>query len=499
MRNFKFYLSTLALHARVLGGFLLAASLAVGCGDSPSRDAGSGYDAGDAGGVGDAGDVGTGDADADAGGTENNSPGEFELAGCTSAARGAQPSAQLPQVTNRESEYQIELERWGIHADGTHAQETTDGLNEALAWAKQNGHGTVRLGAGTYLVGEEINAQYAGGVVLPGGLVFALDPDAVIQMAPNDRWNYCVVAVVGAQDVIITGGQIRGERDAHTFAGGGAHDEGHTICIERESERVLVENTRLSHGTGDGVLIVGAGEAGSSSKHITIRKNEIFNHRRQGVSIVGGTNIVVEENEIHHISGVAPQFGVDIESLHYKSQDILIRGNHFHQNQGGDYVNTDGRNVWLVDNIMDQTGLQERQTDGPVVHWAETDQVIRNNTITVTVGSSNGRWAIIGYGSDRETTAVNYIEDNVFHGGGIHMANTRRMQVTGNTVKDWQILGTDVSCLKFDDNAVEYDGGEPYKFRNMYGEASGNTLNGEPVDLAFSPDSPFTNSPPHMW
>src|SRR5690554_2773093 len=190
MRKIEFHSLAGSLNSRALGAWLLAASLAaglaVGCGDSPSGDAQSSYDVGD---------TGTGDPDADAGGTENNSPGEFELAGCTSAARGAQPSAQLPQVTNRESEYQIELERWGIHADGTHAQETTDGLNQAIAWAKQDGYGTVRLGAGTYLVGEEINAQYAGGVVLPGGLVFALDPDAVIQMAPNDRWNYCVVSV----------------------------------------------------------------------------------------------------------------------------------------------------------------------------------------------------------------------------------------------------------------------------------------------------------------
>lgn len=419
---------------------------------------------------------------------------------CRPAPRGKIPSADEPDIANRDRVYGIELSRWNIANNATNAEATTDGLNAAIAWAHENNFGTVRIPAGHYRVGKKTNDQYTEAIKLPGNIALVLDDAATIEMAPNDTWNYCVIEISGKTDVVVSGGTIRGERDAHTYTGGGAHDEGHTICIWNQSERVLIENMHLTRGTGDGVLIVGGGEAGSSSKHIIIRNNEISEHRRQGVSIVGGTNVLIEGNQIHHISGTSPQFGVDIESLNFRSEDILIRDNHFHANQGGDYVNTDGRNVWFVENILDQTGLETRQTDGPIVHWGNTDQTIHGNTITVTAGSSNGRWGIIGYTSGARTNpAANYITDNTFHGGGLHMANTRLLYVTGNTFHDWTILGTDVSCLTLDDNAVNYRDIEPYKFRNMLGTARGNLLNGEPFDLPMTHDEPFTNSPPHMW
>lgn len=418
---------------------------------------------------------------------------------CTPTPRAERPSAKEPLIPSSDREYLIDLQDWGIYDDGTHPEETTDGINQAIAHAAEEGYGTIRLGPGHYLVGKPVNNKYTGAILLPSNIVFALHDEAIIEIIPNDTWNYCVIDINGQRDVILTGGTIKGDRKDHDFAGGGAHDEGHTICIQGASQRVLIENTHLTEGTGDGVLILG-GADDEPSRDITIRQNEISHHRRQGVSIVGGVDIVIEDNEIHHISGTSPQFGVDIESLHYKSRDILIANNHFHQNRGGDYVNTDGKNVWFVDNICDQTGLEERQTDGPIVHWGNTDQTIRGNTITVTVGSSNGRWGIIGYTSGARTNkAANYIEDNIFHGGGIHMADTTLMHVTGNTINGWSILGTDVSCLLLEDNALNYDQIEPYKFRRITGSAKDNLLNGEPIDLPLSNDEPFTNSPPHMW
>ncbi len=419
---------------------------------------------------------------------------------CRTAPRGKRPTAAEPNIPNLDREYTIELARWNIQHNAPNHVQTTDAINAAITWAHENNYGTVHLPAGLYIVGKPTNNKYTEAIKLPGNIAFVLDDAAIIEMAPNDTWNYCVVEVSGKTDVIISGGTIRGDRDEHIYEGGGAHDEGHTICVWQESERVRIENTTLTHGTGDGILIVGGGDDGSSSKNITIRNNNIHNQRRQGVSIVGGTNVVIENNEIHHIAGTAPQFGIDIESLKYNSQDILIHNNHFHANKGGDFVNMDGKNVWFEYNICDQTGVDGRQTDGPIVHWTQTDQVIHGNTITVTTGSSNGRWGIIGYGTnERKNPAANYIINNTFHGGGIHMANTTRMHVTGNTINDWLILGTDVSCLLFDDNKINYQGGENYKFRRMLGTAQDNLLNDQSFDLPMSPDEPFTNSPPHMW
>ena len=39
-----------------------------------------------------------------------------------------------------EIKYTLELGRWGIYNDGTHSNETTKGINNALQWASENGY-----------------------------------------------------------------------------------------------------------------------------------------------------------------------------------------------------------------------------------------------------------------------------------------------------------------------------------------------------------------------
>ena len=426
---------------------------------------------------------------------------------CDFPAPGPRPEVALPEVTNT-GEYTLELERWGVSATGVDPQATTDGLQDALDWAAEQGIGLFRVPAGEYLIGEEGTYNYRAGIVIPSNMVFELDANATIRMDTNDKWNYCVLTVDGGQDVVIRGGHIVGERDTHIYTDGGAHDEGHAICVSGNSERVLIENTELREVTGDGVLIVGSGDAGNSCFDITIRNSEIHHNRRQGVSIVGGVRVLIENNDIHHISGTSPQFGVDVESLSFRSADILITGNRFNQNQGGDLVNTDGTNLWFEDNDCDQTGLAERQSDGPIVHWGKSDQVVRGNTITITVGSSNGQWGLIGYSGDdpdREGRGTrsgnlqpNYFEDNMFIGGGLHMARTGHFVVRNNVIQDGTMLGYNIDCVRIQDNDVTRET-ETYKFRYVAGESSGNVKNGGPVEFLMADDSPYTNSPPSQW
>lgn len=373
-------------------------------------------------------------------------------------------------------------------------------INEAIAWAASEGFGRIRLPTGRYRIGKRLHDHYTGGIVMLDGTVLVMDDATVLQMAPNETWAYCAIVIDGVTDVGVYGGTVRGDRDEHTYLEGMTHEDGHCICVGHESARVEIAGVTLEGPTGDGVAIVAEGGAGSTCRDITIRDSEIARGRRQGISIVGGTNVLIENNEIHHVEGTAPQFGIDIESLDFESRDIVIAGNRFHHNRGGDFVNTDGRNVWFVDNHLDQTGLEGAQTDGPFVHWSNTDQTVRGNTFVVTVGSSNGRWAIIGYSPDgfvRTNPAGNCFEQNTFVGGGLHMMNDSVQHVRGNTFDGFMILGSHLRCLRVEDNTVDH-AGETYKFREVRGLASGNVRNGEPVELPMT-DAPFTSSPPHLW
>lgn len=460
---------------------------------------------------------------------ETDTP-EPTAAVCEIAPPGQRPIVELPTLTNTE-EYILVPSDWGISSDGTNAVASTEGFQEALDWAEENSIGHFIVPAGDYLIGKPGNDVYYAGIELPGNMIFELDQAATLTMDTNDKWNYCAIAIRNKQNVVVRGGHIVGDRDTHVYEGEepqspddfppcgvsenpslffGKHDEGHAICVEGQNGRILIENMELSRVTGDGVLIVGLpdGEELPEVGDITIRGNEIHHNRRQGVSVVGGIRVLIEDNDIHHINGASPQFGVDLEGAGRINRDIVVVNNRFSQNQGGDFVNTDGTNVWFENNVLDQTGLTTTQSDGPYVHWGKSDQVVRGNTFTVTVGSCNGQWGLIGYSGndpDRENRGVrsgntqpNYFENNTFNNAGIHLAKTSHFVVRNNVVTDSLILGYFIECLRLEDNDVTHDR-TTYQFRNVAGEASGNVRNGEPAEFLMADDSPHTNSPPSVW
>ncbi len=443
---------------------------------------------------------------------------------------GVRPTAELPPEHTKE--YTIELERWEISNENKDPIQTRQRMNEAIKWATENGFDKIIVPPGTYLVGENTNDIYSAGIDLQANMTFELSEGTVIKMAPNDRWNYCVINVDGNDNITIRGGEVVGDRSNHTYnEEGKGHDEGHGICVWSGVSHVLIEDIELHELTGDGVLIVGvkgndADKEEKATQHVTIRNTNIHHNRRQGVSIVGGHNIVVENNHIHHIEGTSPQFGIDIEGAGRTDKDILIYQNNFHNNAGGDIVTSTGRNVWIEENVMtqcqvDEDGnydpslpcLLERQVDGPIIHWTETDNVIINNEIRMSIRTVNGFWGVLGYtgGANtppRENPVGNYIAGNTFYDSGIHMANNSRYFIANNTIHEGQMLGFRLTCTRLEDNRMNVVKGENYKLRNVAGKANGNLLNrteGAPTEgdipqhFPMSEDAPYRNSSPVFW
>ncbi|WNG47138.1 right-handed parallel beta-helix repeat-containing protein [Archangium minus] len=420
------------------------------------------------------------------------------LAACPSDPElgpGSEPSAPpLPASPNIPAkECTIDLARWNISNDGTRPDETTDGINAALQALVGEGCGRVKLPTGHYAIGKRLSDSYTGGIVLPSRMTLVMDDNTVLQLRPTDTWAYCVIDISNAHDVGVSGGSIIGDRDVHDFKVNG--EEGHCICIEDESERVAIDRVRLSKAIGDGVLIVAQGEEGSSCKDISITNSEIFDNRRQGISIVGGMRVLIENNEIHHINGTAPQFGIDIESLKYKSQDITIRNNQFHHNRGGDFVNTDGRGVLLERNTM-RDGDGNRYIDGPIIYWSNTDQIIRGNHITMALGSANGKMGILEYShkTPRTNPTRNLVEENTLEGCSIDLMHDSLVTVRRNTVRNASIILYHVEDVELVENTIEKEGRSySYMIHKSTGTASGNILNGTPYEIAITPDAPFSN------
>ena len=402
------------------------------------------------------------------------------------------PVTELPYPEIPEKAYTIELDRWDIPNNRTDPDKTTQNLQKAIDWAVIAGYGRIHVPSGHYLVGRYGNDIYQAGIALRSNMALLLDKDAVIEMAPNNKWNYCVLEVTALDRVVISGGTILGDRDGHTYTprkdGGTAHDEGHLICIQNESTNVTVENVKLTRANGDGILLVGQMGEGSSVKHINILNNELVGNRRQGISIVGGQDVLIAGNEIHHTQGTSPQFGIDVESGIYSSKNIRIRANHFHHNRGGDIVNTDGHNVIVEDNILEQ-GAGSKYIDGPIVYRKNADMTIRRNEITMLSPSVNNWNGIIMYSSDKPkiNPAKTYIYENTCYDCGFYMYKGADLEIRDNKLLNGHLAFYKMNNVTLINNEVEHpDKCWAYRFLKVTGNASGNSYNGEDFALPLS-------------
>lgn len=403
------------------------------------------------------------------------------------------PIVALPYPQIPDKSYTIELDRWDIPSDRTDPDKTTENLQKAIDWAVESGFGRIHVPKGHYLVGRYGNDIYQAGIAIRSNMALLLDDEATIEMVPNDKWNYCVLEVTAREHVVISGGTILGDRDAHTYTprakdGKTSHDEGHLICIQNESAYVTVQNVKLTKANGDGILLVGQKGPGSSVKHINIKHNEIVGNRRQGISVVGGKDVLIENNEIHHTSGISPQFGIDIESGIYSSEDIRIVSNYFHHNRGGDIVNTDGKKVVVDGNILEQ-GEGSTYIDGPLVYRKNADMTIRRNEITMRTQSVNNWNGIIMYSSDKPKTnpAKTYIYENTLNNCGMYMYKGADLEIRDNTLKKGHLAFYKMKNLTLENNSVKHPNKcWAYRFLKVSGSASGNTYNGDSFEIPLS-------------
>lgn len=403
---------------------------------------------------------------------------------------------QLPTISDSPA-YLIDLVQWDIPNNGTDAIKTTTNLQAAIDWAHEERYSQVILPVGTYLVGMEVNDIYQGGIEIHGDTEFVFSPGAILEMATNNKWNYCVISLNG-DDITIRDGIIKGDRNTHIFTprdsdGSTIHDEGHGICVWNSNNRVLIENMEIQDLTGDGSLIV-------DSNDVTYVNNNIYNNRRQGISIVGGIRIEITDNEIHHINGTAPQFGVDIEGPGRIDEDILIQNNYFHHNSGGDIVNTSGENVYILDNIMEQ-GEGSTYVDGPIVSWHKTHNIIARNTVTMLSGSANGRLGYIQYssGGDKGHNRATFVHDNVCNNCGMYMYKSSDADVRRNQFLGYFLAFSDFENALLIDNLVTYSEAHPnlrfcwsYRFENVTGMAEGNYLGETLEELPLSQSEPYS-------
>ncbi|WP_010522429.1 right-handed parallel beta-helix repeat-containing protein [Aquimarina agarivorans] len=406
-----------------------------------------------------------------------------------------QAISSLPYDAIADKEYIIDVEKWEIPNNRTAPVKTTDNLQAAIDWASNEGFGKIRLPKGHYLLGKYGNDIYQAGIELNNNMALLLDKEAVIEMAKNDKWNYCAISINNAKHVVVSGGTIIGDRDSHVYTprqsdGSTVHDEGHLICINGESQFITIENTVLAKANGDGILMVGSkkGATEQKLKNIVVRNNNFSENRRQGISLVGSSEVLIENNEIHHTRGTSPQFGIDMEGAGRINKNITIRSNYFHHNTGGDIVNTAAKNVLVEGNVLTQ-GEGSTYIDGPIVYWKNADWTIKNNDITLLSPTVNNWNGIIMYSNDKPkiNSATTYIMENTCNNCGFYMYKGADLVVEDNYLNNGHLAFWLMKNLTLENNKVAHPQKcWAYRFLEVSGTAKGNTYNEENFDIPLS-------------
>lgn len=169
--------------------------------------------------------------------------------------------------------------------------------------------GTVFIPKGDYSIRVGNGAGF--GIVLKSNIKLLLDSQAIIKLIPTSQEVYYGIFIPrDSENVIVSGGQIFGEREHHI----GTTGEWGFGILCRASKNVIIENIKIKDCWGDGIDITSSGETDDKkSKDVIIRNVVCENNRRNNLTLGGVEHIVIEHSKFVSANGTAPEAGIDIE------------------------------------------------------------------------------------------------------------------------------------------------------------------------------------------
>jgi len=302
--------------------------------------------------------------------------------------------------------------RTSYGAAGNGSSNDTSAINSALAAA---GRGICLLPAGTYMVNATASGSY--GIDLPSGATLLMAPGASLKcITQSTSGDYKVVRIAGSNSAVV-GGSIIGDRVARnlpTFDDGVGSDfeEGQGIAINGSgggTGNILLGVTSRDNAC-DGIYMY------NGVNGVTVQDCAFDNNRRQGISIVYGTNVLIKNCSFTNTNGQDPAFGIDLEPSGSGQvvSYVQVLGCSFTANQGGGFgggsSNASVNNITVSGSTFTGNGGHNYGVGGIAFNDGASNCVISNNTVTGSLA-----------GGDQ---------------GGIMLENISNFQVTGNTVRN---------------------------------------------------------------
>ncbi len=314
---------------------------------------------------------------------------------------------------------------FGINSNGKNAKDTLIGINNAIKYASNNNIKNIKLEKGTYLIDSQKdnsdNHYQEKGITFKSNIELNLN-GSIIKHIPNSRNSYALVSIINVENASIYNGTIEGDRENHTFTDT-THQFGHGIDIAG-GKNINIYNLEIKNMIGDGIYItdrIDLEKAYVKTQKVKIADCNIYNCRRQGITITIADGVEICRNEIHSINGADPQTCIDLET---GNKEHIIKNIKISENK---LYSAESKRTIVISKNVYNVEISNNEIDGQIrTYNAEEEIDIFNNTI------SNG--AIIGLLSSSNLYEEHY--------------NVNKIKITKNVLKNSYIaIGRLNDCI----------------------------------------------------
>jgi hypothetical protein len=162
------------------------------------------------------------------------------------------------------------------------------------------------------------NRYLVGPLNIPSNSNITLAPGTVVQARSGFTDNQVLVSLQNVSNVSIVGPGAVFQMPKAEYTSG---EHRHCLAVHASSN-VHIEGIACNGSGGDGFYIA------TASQNVTLLNVSADNNRRQGLSIISGTDIFITNSVFSNTNGTDPQCGVDIEpnSPSDRLRNIVLSG-----------------------------------------------------------------------------------------------------------------------------------------------------------------------------
>lgn len=351
----------------------------------------------------------------------------------------------VEDITNTDT-YFLDFQEWGIVegvVSDAVAKNNRIKMNEAIIYAYSNSFTKFDFGKLYAFFDNRAtafgNTAHREAIQLQSNTEYILNDDTRLFVQPNELPAYAILSARKKENIIITGGFLYGDKFQHVYTKGidyKMHDSGYGIYF-RGVRNSIVRGVTMTNFTGDGMAFHGIGrrnadgsvplgEEDSFCDNLLITGNTFNSNRRNNLSAIDGTNIIIENNkflkagdsdspaqgsQIENYSwrGVIPSNGIDFEAWRqydengaYHTQfldNIIVRNNTFRGSRKADV------NLYTCSNIQVYGNSFDSSVSGKAFNNCSiyNNEFINNPTYRHQTAITIKNWIRSGTGIDENT------------------------------------------------------------------------------------------------